>query len=88
MFDNLMYKFSNRNSKKNLKAKVEKLSKELDKLAEDTLGRNRYGYITFSLNGKLPKDESLQTQITELRDYLGIAYTEEKLAPKPKEEKK
>lgn len=87
MFDNLMYKFSNRNSKKNLKKQVEGLKKELRELSSDTLGPNRNGYWTLSF-GKQERDESLQTQINELRDYLGIAYTQEKLAPKPKEESK
>lgn len=87
MLDNIKYWNKNRNSKKNLLEKLNRLSKELNELTDETLGRNRSGYYAFSIGAKLPKDESLQTQIKELRDYLGIAYTEEKLAPKPKEEK-
>lgn len=98
MFDNLVYKFRNRNSKKNLKKQVEQLSKDLNEkfndLRKETLGNNSMGWITFSTysfdgsSSKRKSDDSLRGQINDLRDYLGIDYSDSQLAPKPKEEKK
>lgn len=88
MFRNLKYHFENRTTKKSLKKDIKDLEKEVSKLYKE-MGRGREGWITFGVFGTpLEKDESLQAQLNELRDYLGIDYAEKKLGPKPKEEKK
>ena len=90
MFDTLRYKFRNRNSKKNLLKKVKELEDRFSKLRKETLGNNSMGWVTFSAYGTKPKkytDDSLQGQINDLRTFLDISYTEETLAPNPKEDK-
>lgn len=93
MFDNIIYKYKNRNSKKNLKQKLEKIEKQFQELRKETLGTNSMGWVTFSTytiggnSHKKQADDSLQGQLNELRDYLGIEYQESKLVPKPKDSK-
>lgn len=83
MFENVTYKFQNRNSKKNLKKQVEKLNKALDDLRHETIGYNRNGWINF---GHTEKDTSLYQKYEDICEYLGIDYSEKKLVPKPKED--
>lgn len=94
MFENISYKFQNRNSKKNLKAQLKELEERLHGLRKETLGENSMGWITFSTysttgnSHKQRPDESLQGQINALREYLGVEYSDSKLVSKPKEEEK
>lgn len=83
MLDTLVYKFKNRNSKKNLKKEIERLDKRIKDLRMDALGNT--GWIYFGDNP--PKDESLRKQINDIRAYLDIAYSDSKLEVKPKEGK-
>lgn len=72
MFENISYKFKNRNSKKNLKEKLKKLEETIHELRKETLGNNSMGWFTFgtySVGGnshKQESDDSLPT--TEERD--------------------
>jgi hypothetical protein len=94
MIDNLVYKFQNRNSKKNLKKEIKRLEEQILDLRKETIGNNRNGWITFSTysiggsNTKKQSDDSLYGQLNDIREFLGIDYEESKLAPKPKEENK
>lgn len=95
MFENISYRFRNRNSKKNLKAKLERLDKAFQELRKETLGNNSIGWVTLSFSSattgnshKQTPDDSLQGQINELREYLGVEYSDSKLVPKPKEDNK
>jgi hypothetical protein len=94
MLSDLIYKFQNRNSKKNLKEQIKKLDERFQELRKETLGNNSLGWITLStytIGGSSTTrktDDSLQGQLNDIREYLGLDYSESKLAPKPKEEKK
>lgn len=92
MFENLIYKYQKRNSNKNLKAEIRDLKKSFNDLREETMGSNSFGYYTFSVLGQtntVPhKDDSLATQVKDIRDHLGLTYEQAKLAPKPVEKKK
>lgn len=88
MLDNLTYKFKNRNSKKNLKKEIEKLREQIIDLRHETIGKNRNGWITFTTLGSKPEeDDSLYQKVIDLQEYLGIEYSESKLAIKPKTRK-
>ncbi len=85
MLENISYRFKNRNSKKNLKLAIKKLNEDLVTLRHETIGQNRNGWITWGFEA--PKYPSVNDRIDDILDYLGVDYTEKKLAPKPKEKK-
>ena len=88
MFAELKYKYQNRNSKKNLKIRIDNLQETVNQLRRDTLG-SRSGFITWGANNVKPQpDNSLDGRINDITRYLGIEYEGVKLTPKPKAAKK
>lgn len=84
MFGNLIYKFKTRNSNKRLKANLKRLDERVDELQREVSGNRGIIYLGMTP----PEDNSLLTKINNIHEYLGVEYSERKLAPKPKEEEK